>query len=118
MSSFLCLFGFFSAVSALQTWSEQPKYQEVNPNGNITLPCIINDMRGQCRWEHDGQPVGLHPGKYEWAGTPETGDCSLKVFRASLQYDDGVWNCQVTPSSYKVKDALISEGAEVVVRGK
>jgi hypothetical protein len=60
----------------------------------------------------------MFPTKYEWAGTPETGDCSLRVLSAELEYDDGVWQCQVTPSSFKEKDALISEGAQLVVRGK
>ena len=110
--------GGLSSVSAVQSWAEQPRYQEVNPFGNLILPCVVNDMRGQCRWEKDGSPVGMFPTKYEWAGTPETGDCSLRVLSAELQYDDGVWQCQVTPSSFKEKDALISEGAQLVVRGK
>ena len=80
------------------------------------------NKRGECRWEKDGQPVGIHPGKYEWAGNSkespaESGDCSLKILDANLEFDDGVWQCQVTPSSFKVRDSLISEGAEVVVRG-
>ena len=48
----------------------------------------------------------------------ESGDCSLKILDANLEFDDGVWQCQVTPSSFQLRDALISEGAEVVVRGK
>lgn len=106
------------ASLAVQTWVEQPRYQEVNPKGNLRLPCVVNDLRGECRWEKDGSPVGIFPGKYEWAGEPSVGDCSLRVLDAQLQYDDGVWQCQVTPSSFAVKDALISEGAQLVVRGE
>ena len=105
------------AEEVRQSWSEQPGYQEVNPHGDLVLPCVINNMRGQCRWEKDGTPVGIYRGKYEWSGNPETGDCSLRIFDAQLQYDDGVWQCQVTPSSFLVRDALISEGAQVVIRG-
>ena len=109
----------FSGLSAaIQTWSQQPRYQEVNPEGTVILPCIIQNKKGECRWERDGSPVGIYPQKYEWSSTPETGDCSLKISDASLEYDDGVWQCQVTPSSFSAKDALVSEGAELVVRGE
>lgn len=80
--------------------------------------CKVNDKQGECRWEKDGSPIGIYLNKYEWAGSPEDGDCSLKIFNASLEYDDGVWQCQVTPSGFASKDALISEGAKLVVRGK
>ena len=75
-------------------------------------------------------PATIHPGKYEWAGqngkvvqggevpsSLEDGDCSLRILNANLEYDDGVWQCQVTPSAFNTRDALISEGAELVVRG-
>jgi len=97
------------ASSALQTWGEQPTYQEVNPGGDVRLSCVINDMKGQCSWEKDGRPVGIFPGKYEWADDPKSGDCSLTVKDANLEYDDAVWQCQVTPSSFQARDALISE---------
>ena len=102
---------------AIQTWAQQPRYQEVNPKGTVILPCKIQDKKGECRWERDGSPVGMYPQKYEWSSTPETGDCSLRIMDASLEYDDGVWQCQITPSSFSAKDALVSEGAELVVRG-
>ena len=82
------------------------------------MPCVIIDKKGECRWERDGNPVGIFPTKYEWNGAPDAGDCSLKILDANLEFDDGVWQCQVTPSSFSSKDSLISEGAELVVRGK
>ena len=103
---------------AIQEWSEQPRYQEVNPLGSVIMPCVILNKKGECRWERDGNPVGIFPTKYEWAGAPEKGDCSLHILNADLEYDDGVWQCQVTPSSFSTRDSLISEGAELVVRGK
>ena len=104
-------------VNGYQTWLEQPRYTEVNPGGQVTLKCQVGSKKGDCRWEKDGQPVGIYPGKYVWSGEPAKGDCSLRVFNASLEFDDGVWQCQVTPSSFNSKDALISEGAQLVVRG-
>ena len=106
------------SVLAVQKWTEQPRYQEVNPHGSVIMPCVIMNKKGECRWEKDGNPVGMYPTKYEFAGSIEKGDCSLKILDANLEYDDGVWQCQVTPSSFQSKDSLISEGAELVVRGK
>ena len=91
------------------------------------MPCVVLNKKGECRWERDGNPVGIYPGKYEWAGKGqaggkdsglENGDCSLRILNANLEYDDGVWQCQVTPSAFNTRDALISEGAELVVRGE
>ncbi|TRY72566.1 hypothetical protein TCAL_06514 [Tigriopus californicus] len=114
--SWLVILCLLKTCSAIQGWVEQPEYQEVNPQGSFVLPCVISEKRGQCRWEKDGAPVGLQDSKYEWAGNPDTGDCSLRVLAAELQYDDGVWQCQVTPSSFQNKDALTSEGAQIVIR--
>lgn len=67
------------------------------------------------------QPVGIHTGKYEWAGGAAGGsgggeDCSLWVRAASLQLDDGLWQCQVTASSYdaqvNIQNIIISENGE------
>ena len=116
--AFLVPLNLFGSAYGLQKWAQQPRYQEVNPRGTIVLPCVILNKKGECRWEKDGTPVGIYPHKYEWSSSPENGDCSLRILDANLEYDDGVWQCQVTPSSFSVKDALISEGAELVVRGK
>ncbi len=103
---------------ALQTWVQQPRYQEVNPGEEVTLACVVSDISGKCRWEKDGKPVDPDPIKYQWVGSPEAGDCSFRVLNAELEYDDGVWQCQVPPTSYKLGDSLISEGAQLVVRRK
>ena len=84
----------------------------------IQLILISISKKGECRWERDGDPVGIYPTKYEWSGNPEDGDCSLKILDSSLEFDDGVWQCQVTPTNFLQKDSLISEGAQLVVRGK
>ena len=101
---------------AVQRFKEPPTYQEVNPGGTVLLRCLVEEMKGECRWEKDGVPVGLYPGKYEMvAGRP--GDCTLRILAASMEYDNGVWQCQVTASDFTQRDTLISDGAQLVVRG-
>jgi len=36
-------------------------------------------------------------GKYEWYGGMEHGDCSLKIIKADINYDDG----KIIPSPFK-----------------
>ena len=45
-------------------------------------------------------PVRMQEGKYEWAGRRGNGDCSLRILKANLAYDDGMWECQVSQSSH------------------
>ena len=99
---FVARFFFFDswespvAAGAIQTWLARPMYQEVNPGGAIDITCRVDNKEGECRWEKSGNPIGIFPGKYEWSGSPEDGDCTLRVINASLEYDDGVWQCQVS----------------------
>jgi hypothetical protein len=108
----------FSPVASVQKFLEPPTYREVNPGGDAVLPCVVADLKGECRWEKDGEPVGIYPEKYEWVGEPQKGECSLRVRNASMEYDNGVWQCQVTASDFKQRDTLVSDGAELVVRGE
>ncbi|KPJ08615.1 Poliovirus receptor-related protein 3 [Papilio machaon] len=57
-------------------------------------------------------PVGIYRGKYEWANEHSAlgGDCSLWVRAATLQLDDGQWQCQVTASNYDVQPVGIYRG--------
>lgn len=73
------------------------------------------------------QPVGIYPKKYEWAASSTMhlqgiqqigGDCSLLVRAATIDFDDGAWECQVTASDFTTQDALTSEPVQLVVRGK
>ena len=117
MRVILCLLSTLATSSyGLQKFSTVPTYKEVNPGGSVSLACVVSSMKGECRWEKDGVPVGLYPGKYEMAGQEE-GDCSLRILAASMEYDNGVWQCQVTASDFTQKDTLISDGAQLVVRG-
>jgi hypothetical protein len=37
----------------------------------------------------------MYPGKYEWVGSPELGDCSIRIMAARADFDAGEWECQV-----------------------
>jgi hypothetical protein len=63
------------------------------------------------------QPIGLYSGKYEWAARPGSGDCSLNLIEVDIKFDDGLWECQVTASTFESQDALASKPARLVVRG-
>lgn len=105
-------------AGAEQRFAETPaQYQEVSQGEDVRLRCRVMDKRGQCIWQKDRKPVGVHPEKYEWAGGRE-GDCSLLVKRASLEFDDGEWECQVTPGDFTRQDALTSPPSRLLVRGK
>ncbi|QQP57352.1 Uncharacterized protein FKW44_002301, partial [Caligus rogercresseyi] len=89
-----------------QSWTKEPSYIEVNPEGTVILPCLVSGKKGECRWEKDSSPIGIFLQR----------DCSLRVLNSSIEFDDGIWQCQVTASSFSDKDALISRGAQLVVR--
>lgn len=81
------------------------------------------------------QPVGIYAKKYEWSARLSSGsgnlhldlhpppmqiggDCSLWIRSATLDFDDGLWECQVTASDFTTQDALTSQPVRLVVRGK
>ena len=106
-----------SFVTARQEWEEEPGYREVNPEGDVVMVCRVRNKAGECRWERDNTPIAAYAGKYEWAGDTKAGDCSLRILNAKYEYDNGGWVCQVTASSFKERDTLISHPANLVVRG-
>lgn len=99
-----------------QEWRKQPEYDEVNPGDSVILTCLIDNRSGDCRWEKEGVPTGIFSGKYEWAGDVSSGDCSLLIKDAEVEFDDGAWQCSVTASSFKARDALVSAASQLVVR--
>ncbi|XP_053670698.1 uncharacterized protein LOC128721020 [Anopheles nili] len=114
---------YVKVTVGLQRFAEQPKYTEVNPGQDALLVCKVIDKRGVCSWQKDNKPVGIYPKKYEWAsqyGIGQTahvgGDCSLWVRAAQLEFDDGLWECQVTASDFTTQDALTSQPVRLVVR--
>ena len=43
------------------------------------------------------------------------GDCSLIILDASAEYDEGLWQCQVSAGDIAMADSLISNGAILTV---
>ncbi|XP_011299988.1 hemicentin-1 [Fopius arisanus] len=97
-------------------------YQEVSSGEDVILSCRVENKRGQCIWQKDGKPIGIHPDKYEWAtirsNSVSDADCSLLIKRASLDFDDGYWECQVSPGDFTRQDALTSLPSRLLVRVK
>ena len=90
MNSILII-GYWSA----QKFSVEPDDVLVAPGLSTTLPCLVDNKVGECRWSKAGKPVGMFDGKYEMRGDLESGDCSLTVYTVNLRIDDGQWQCQV-----------------------
>lgn len=108
----------FLKIAGEQRFTEVPAlYTEVSAGENVKLTCRIRDKRGQCLWQKDRKPVGMHSDKYEWVDSRD-GDCSLVIKRVNLDYDDGFWECQVTPSDFTQRDSLTSIPGRLLVRGK
>ncbi|XP_065344073.1 kin of IRRE-like protein 2 isoform X4 [Cloeon dipterum] len=113
--------------AAVQRFDRQPQYTEVNPGEDAKLTCTLHHRKGHCSWQKDGKPVGMYPRKYEWVAggaamgpggpmPPPGGDCSIWVRSATIEFDDGEWECQVTASDFASQDALTSNPVKLVVR--
>lgn len=78
-------------ASARQTFDSEPVNVEVNPGEIAVLTCRIfgKDRDSICHWQKDGFPIRMQSGKYEWNGNKEQGDCSLRVLRADINFDNG-----------------------------
>ena len=75
-----------------QSFQREPEYLEINPGENALRECKVfgKSRSSLCIWQKDGKPVRMpQDGKYEWYGGPEHGDCSLKILKADINYDDG-----------------------------
>lgn len=78
-------------AGAKQRFIETPgTYQEVSSDEDVQLRCVVADKKGQCIWQKDRKAIGLHVGKYEW-NNGDDGDCTLRIRKASLSFDDGNW---------------------------
>ena len=77
-----------------QTFDQEPDTLEVNPGEDVILRCRIFDKNPNsiCNWQKNGYPIRFQNGKYEWQGDRQRGDCSLKVFKADINFDNGKLN--------------------------
>ena len=83
---------FTQSSSAKQSFDEEPPEKiEINPGQDLTLPCRIYEKsrNSVCNWQKDGFPISLQRGKYQWEGDRQRGDCSLKIFKADINFDNG-----------------------------
>ena len=80
-----------TSVLGKQSFEQEPGYKEVNPGETTVLSCRVfkKSRNSDCIWQKDGKPIRLQDGKYEWDGSQDSGDCSLKVISADINYDDG-----------------------------
>ena len=78
-----------------QSFDQEPDSKiEVNPGQDVILPCRIyqKSRNSICNWQKDGYPISLQTGKYQWDGDKQRGDCSLKIFKADINFDNGKIN--------------------------
>ena len=81
-----------SKLGITQTFQTEPEYLEINPGANALMECrVYGKARSSlCIWQKDGKPIRMpQDGKYEWYGAPENGDCSLRILKVDINYDDG-----------------------------
>ena len=74
------------------SFHQEPEYLEINPGANGLMECRVfgKSRSSMCIWQKDGIPIRMpQDGKYEWYGGMEHGDCSLKIIKADINYDDG-----------------------------
>ena len=81
-----------SKLGITQTFQTEPEYLEINPGANALMECrVYGKARSSiCIWQKDGKPIRMpQDGKYEWYGALENGDCSLRILKVDINYDDG-----------------------------
>ena len=78
-------------VEAKQSFDREPEQQHVNPGEDAVIPCRIFDKHRNsiCNWQKDGLPIRIQNGKYEWEGNRAAGDCSLRILKADINFDNG-----------------------------
>ena len=93
---FVSILLFVSIGNAKQSLDQEPGLQEVNPGQDVVMLCRIFDKsrNSVCSWQKDGLPISFQKGKYEWAGDRSRGDCSLKIFKADISFDNGKYDKQ------------------------
>jgi len=114
--AFTIILCYIKGVLSQQKFVTTPSLVVVAPGHNTTLACLVQNMGGECRWQKDGKPVGMYPGKYSLAQLGTAGDCSLTISSVDLRLDDGEWECQVTSTSFTTQDALASSSTRLTVQ--
>ena len=91
--------------SGRQSFDLEPEDLEVNPGQIGVLDCKVFDKNREslCRWQKDGISIRVpQAGKYEWQGSPDNGDCSLRIIDSDINFDDGTSNFSIRSSSSRI----------------
>ena len=80
-----------STSEARQRFDREPERREINPGEDTVMLCRVfeKNRNSLCIWQKDGKPVRLQDGKYEWDGSRENGDCSIRILNSDIHFDDG-----------------------------
>lgn len=115
---YICYGYVLSVVNSQQQFIEVPPTQlEVLPGQDVELHCIVKNKRGVCGWLQDGILIPREADKYKWSSN-HPNDCTLLIKRASLDFDDGIYVCQVSRTNSQFMDGLTSMGTRLLVIGK
>ena len=91
MLSIIVLLLFQVLVECKQNFDLEPEHQHVNPGEDAVMTCRIFDKHRSsiCNWQKDGLVIRIQNGKYEWEGNRAAGDCSLRILKANINFDNG-----------------------------
>jgi len=101
---------YHSMVEAIQySFSVQPTDYDVQNGWTGYLKCVIanNVDASACYWLKNNIPVNIVD-RYQYTGTPSTGDCSISITNSNLNVDDAEWVCGMPESSSGIDDPLRS----------
>uniref|UniRef100_T1IW79 Ig-like domain-containing protein n=1 Tax=Strigamia maritima TaxID=126957 RepID=T1IW79_STRMM len=86
-------------------------------NGPNYLDCMLCHCTSVVSTRSDQTSATfIGTGKYAWNGNREKGDCSILILNASVERDDGEWECQVGASTLELDDPRTSHAARLLVR--
>lgn len=110
------LFGLRPLAHAHQSFEAQPEQQYIVESGReVRLRCLIRQRQGECLWLRNGRATSFIAKKYHYSKSPDDGDCSLMIRNATVQNDDGLWQCQVTSTELDHDNSLQSRESQLVV---
>lgn len=110
-----CWQAVWGSAASQQYFEVQPEAQNLVANGQeARLRCLVRNRQGECAWIRNGLVIGPIKSKYSYARQPDDGDCSILIRNASVQLDDGLWQCQVLATELD-QPALQSRQVSLVV---
>lgn len=71
----------------------EPQSVERSDGEEAVLDCKFDAPAKECVWLKDGE-ITIIREPYQYVGSPDTGDCSVRITQVDLGRDDGSWQCQ------------------------